>query len=238
MLCPRCGNEIPADDVNLDNLVAKCPGCNEVFSFADQLPARPAKAPAVAKRVPRPAGITVVDDSERRQVVRRWFTWAILFLIFFCVFWDGFLVVWYAIVFGLAGGGPGRGMSLIMALFPILHVAVGVGLTYFTLASLVNTTVAEVADGRLRVRHGPLPWPGNRDLDAAEVRQLYCAETTSQGRSGATYYRYTLNAVLADDRTVPLLANLDNKTTALFYEQQLEDWLGVKPEHVPGEVEP
>jgi hypothetical protein len=31
--------------------------------------------------------------------------------------------------------------------------------------------------------------------------------------------------------------NLDNKTTDLFYEQQLGGWLGITPEHVPGEVE-
>jgi hypothetical protein len=37
MLCPRCGSEIPPDDMNLANLVAQCRQCNEVFSFADQV---------------------------------------------------------------------------------------------------------------------------------------------------------------------------------------------------------
>ena len=229
MLCPCCGNEIPADDVNLDDLVAKCAGCNEVFSF-DQLP-------APARRVSRPQRLTVVDDGDRRQILRRWSTRGILPALCFCAGWDGFLVLWYTQVFAMANqGGEAARQAVVMGLFTLLHLAFGVGLTYVALCHLVNTTVAVVADGRLRVRHGPLPWPGNHDLDVAEVRQLYCTRTARQRRSGATSYRYTVDAVLADDRTVTLLEDVDDKTTALFYEQQLEDWLGVKPGLVAGEV--
>jgi hypothetical protein len=239
MLCPRCGSEIPASDVNLDNLVARCARCNEVFSFAGQVPARPARPPAAAKRAPRPPALTVVDDGDRRQIVRRWFTGGILRPLVFIAAWDGFVVAWYTMAFAMVsrGGDEARG-AVCMVLITLPHLVVGVGLTYMALCSLVkNTTVAEVAGGRLRVRHGPLPWPGNHDLDAAEVRQLYCTEKTDQGPSRELSYHYTVNAVLADHRTVPLLDDLDDKTTARFYEQQLEEWLGIKPEHVPGEVE-
>lgn len=236
MLCPRCGAEIQADDVNLDNLVAKCRQCNEVFGFAAQVEKRPAQVETVQpQRVPRPPGIAVEEDE--RRLVRRWFSWGILFLVFFCVFWDGFLVVWYtAVLVGIRSGGP---MVLVMALFPILHVAVGAALTYYTLAALVNRTVVQVTGDRLRVRHGPVPWPGNKDLDATEITQLYCTEATawSQGRSGTTSCPYNLNAVLADGRSVPVLTYISDKPTALFYEQQLQDWLRIKPEHVPGAVD-
>jgi hypothetical protein len=240
MLCPRCGSEIPASDVNLDSHVARCARCSEVFRLAGQGPARPARPPAAAKRAPRPQGLTVVDDGDRRQIVRRWSTRSILPGLCFCAIWDGFVVAWYTMAFATAsrGGESARG-AVCMVLITLPHLALGVGLTYMAQCSLVkNTTVAEVAGGRLRVRHGPLPWPGNHDLDAAEVRQLYCTEKAAdQGRSREPCYDYTVHAVLADHRTVPLLDDLDDKTTALFYEQQLEEWLGIKPEHVPGEVD-
>jgi hypothetical protein len=232
MLCPRCGSEIQADDVNLANLVAKCRQCNEVFNFAGQVDEPAGKQPAAkhTERVPQPPGVWIEDDGDRRRIVRRWFTWVIVFLVFFCIAWDGFLVFWYSMV--LEGDAP-----WIMAVFPIIHLAVGVGLTYFTLAGLFNRTVVEVANGRLLVRHGPVPWPGNRDLDPLEVRQIYCTDAVNTGRYGQIYHRYVVNALLADQRTVPLLTGLDDRITALFYKQQLEGWLRLKPEHVPGAVE-
>jgi hypothetical protein len=36
-------------------------------------------------------------EHPRVVLVRRWFTPAVLFMAFFCVFWDGFLIRWYAI---------------------------------------------------------------------------------------------------------------------------------------------
>ncbi|HEV3080453.1 MAG TPA: hypothetical protein VGY66_11760 [Gemmataceae bacterium] len=38
MNCPKCRSQIPAEDVNLDTLFAKCRYCNEVFRFADSVP--------------------------------------------------------------------------------------------------------------------------------------------------------------------------------------------------------
>ena len=47
--------------------------------------------------------------------------------------------MWYGIAF--AADTP-----LIAKLFPLLHVAMGIGLTYFTLAGLVNRTTVEVIE--------------------------------------------------------------------------------------------
>src|SRR5690349_18611805 len=215
MLCPECGNAIPAEYLNLDDLVAHCPRCKEAFRF-EQLA-------APARRVPRPQGLTVVDDGDRRQIARRWFSGRMLPALVFCTIWDGFVVLWWtiAVFHNASQGGEAARWAVLAGLFTLPHVAIGVGLTYVALCYLVDTTVAEVADGRLRVRHGPLPWIGNHDLDAAEVRRLYCTRTARQRRSGATSYRYTVDAALASDRTVTLLTDVDDKATALFYGQQL-----------------
>jgi hypothetical protein len=69
MLCPRCSEEIPAADVNLENLVAVCRRCDEVFSFADQVQHRRTKETAAPKL---PAGppeeeVTAPPDRSRRR---------------------------------------------------------------------------------------------------------------------------------------------------------------------------
>ena len=56
--CKSCGQEVVADDVNLDNLIAKCNGCNAVYSwgsrterFVERLPAESAWMDAGTRRL-------------------------------------------------------------------------------------------------------------------------------------------------------------------------------------------
>ncbi|MCA9210143.1 MAG: hypothetical protein KDA55_17415, partial [Planctomycetales bacterium] len=115
------------------------------------------------------------------------------------------------------------------------HVAVGVFLTYLTLSMFVNKTVIRVANGELSVRHGPLPWPGKRNLLAHEIQQLYVTEQMRRTKHG---YRYTyhLNAKMAHGEVVKLLSNLDTPDQGLFIEQKLEHHLKIEDEAVAGEV--
>lgn len=242
LTCPRCRATVPAADVELSTRLAKCGACDEVFGF-DVPPPRPGP-------VPLPERLRVIDDGTTRSISQSWFHPGLLFLVFFCIAWDSFLVFWYwmALV-GPPGNAPPPGApgNWLVIVFPVLHVAVGVALTYSTVAGLFNRTVVSVADGRLRVTHGPVPWSGNRDLDAADIGQLYCDEQSASynwwgGRGniwsawGWPMSRFRLMAVLADGRALNLLGGIEQKTTALFYEQQLETWLDIPPRPVPGEV--
>jgi hypothetical protein len=113
--CTSCGARVPADDVNLDRLVAKCRTCDCVFDFSGQLAATSSEAkPHRRAFVGLPAGMKVVVDEREVGdaddyrlaagdhrgdfiVRRRWFDPAThIFMIVFCVFWDGFLAFWYS----------------------------------------------------------------------------------------------------------------------------------------------
>ena len=59
--CPYCGHAIPAADVNLDRMVAKCASCSAVFGFEDQVDAAPAAPRKLA--VPLPKGIAVEQQG-------------------------------------------------------------------------------------------------------------------------------------------------------------------------------
>ena len=238
--CPACGAAVPASDVNIQQAIAKCGRCNEVFRLDQTL--APAKQTAENRaEVPLPKKFKVDDLGTELTISWSWFSPSILFLLFFCVFWDGFLVVWYSAVLGLGFGGLGgnngpQGWALVfMALFPILHVAVGVGLTYFVLASFVNRTWVRVDRGELTIRHGPVPFPGNKTLLTADIKQFYCTETVNNRRNNCSV-TYELNAVAADGGKVKLLSALDEIEQALYLEQRLESFLGIVNERVPGEV--
>jgi hypothetical protein len=192
-----------------------------------------------------PEGIRVVEDEPallseggyraaptrggRVVLERSWYSPTLFFLVFFCVAWDSFLFFWYSTA--LTVEGP---PSLLMVIFPAAHVAVGVGLTYRTLAGFVNKTRVTVTPDELTVRHGPLPWRGNVSLPAAALTQLYCEETVTHGKNG-TSRTYTLSAVLRDGRKIALIKALPEAAQALFLEQLIEERLGIRDAPVGGE---
>ena len=156
------------------------------------------------------------------------FTLLNLFLGVFALGWNGFLVFFFSMA--AKGGAPS-----VFYLFPLIHVAVGLGIGYAALAGFVNSTTVRIGKGVLRIRHGPLPWLGNRDLRGAEIDQLYCASKTSSSKNG-TSTTYDVRAVLRSGKTLHLLRGLTEVEQALYVEQRVERALGIK--HLPeaGEV--
>lgn len=228
--CPHCNQPIRSEDVNIKDVLAKCRSCHTIFSFHRDVEGRAvSKAPFRPREpVPLPPKLHVEELGSEFRVRWRWFQWSLGCLVFFCVFWDGFLVVWYTA--GIAGGAP-----LIFLLFPLLHVAVGVGLTYFVLCGFINSTTLQIVGGNLSIRHGPLPWRGNLSHPVQDFRQFYCQERLVQDK-GSTRQTYDLHAVLTDGSDLKLVSDLTDSAQALYLEQQIEDRLRIKDEPVKGEL--
>jgi hypothetical protein len=250
--CSSCGSEVASEDVNLQTLVARCRTCQVVFDATAQIrrdPASDSLGPIPLKeraQAARPDSITVEEGATVARssaeltpyrspavvpptftLVRRWYSSRYLLQLAFCVFWFGFLGVWYSKA--LSGG------NLTMILFPLLHVGAGVWLSYSTLAGFLNRSRISVRDGFLEVRHGPIPWRGNRRIPVAELEQLYCEEqvsTNSKGHSGPTY---RLNAILRGGRKLTLLSGLTAADQALFLEQEIERRLEIPDRAVADE---
>lgn len=254
--CKHCGQQINAEDINLNRLVAKCWSCHAVFDISDQLDPLPesgAREPASSPRqnggvpatpsVPLPKGITVErgDDQSMSGAYRtsakqpldlrityKWFSQKHIGLIAFSVIWFGFLAFWYITAAG--GGAP-----LSFFTFPLIHVAVGLGLGYSGIAGLFNSTEITVDDATLRITHGPLPWPGNREMLVADLEQLYSEEKRHQQKNGVRY-SYTLSAVLKSNRAVNLIKGLEEPAQARYLEQIIEEALGIENRPVTGEL--
>jgi len=225
MNCPKCDAVVPAENVNIQALIAKCDKCSEVFRVTDQLPRDRTWVDEVPPRVPRPATLIVQDEGDVRVIRRRWFRPGYLFLLFFCMAWDGFLVFWYSI--GIVAG-PGDEMAWLFFLFPICHVTVGVVLTYVVIAGLLNKSYLGVTTDGVYVRHRPVPWFGNRNLSPDELREVYVEHGLSQRSGGSAEQQYTLVGVIGDGQRIKLLGGLDSPE-AQYCAQQLNEWLQLKP---------
>lgn len=231
ILCPRCAARVPAADVNLERMVGKCAACDGVFRIEGQLQrsgrARIARPPAITvegERAQEPGDPTYREGARRRapgtlRIARRWFNVGAIFTLGFSLVWNAFLVFWYATALS-APGAP-----WIMLVFPLLHVAVGVGLFYWSIASLLNRTTI-VVDGRtLSVRHAPIPWPGGRDLDADRIQQLFVRSSLHRGKHG-TRTSYALCANV-DGTSVDLVRGMSRLDEARYMEQLIEDHLSI-----------
>src|SRR6266545_6110628 len=124
---------------------------------------------------PLPEHLVMTREAGGLTLIYTWFRPTYVFMLLFCIVWDSFLVFWYRTA--LAHPSP----SSIALWFPIGHVAVGIGLTYSTIAGFVNRTRVGVNAGEITIRHGPMPWIGNRNIPAGEIRQLFREETISSG---------------------------------------------------------
>ena len=170
-----------------------------------------------------------VDRTATEMTIRwRWFTATTVFLTFFALIWNGFMIAWYTIA--IATG------VWVMALFGVIHLGVGFYLIYTVLTGYINKTTMTINPSGITIKHGPIPAKGNKVLNVADIKQLYCVEKISKGKNGSTI-TYQLNAITDTRRELPLIKNLTNSRQARYLEQTIEDFLNIRDEAVSGEYE-
>jgi hypothetical protein len=217
--CPGCQALVPAADINIAALVAKCGNCNRIFPLSIEN----LQAEGAAKPEPElgcPGGVVREIGPGGELFIRlSWFQPVLIFMAFFCVFWDGFLVFWYTTA--LAHPAPGKIMWLPI-LFPLLHVAVGVGLTYYVIAGFLNSTRILIDDEFVHIRHQPLPWRGNRDQPRGEIRGIEMTVGWAQNQQPM----FSVCANGNEGRQTVLLSNI-SYNHARYLARQMADFLGV-----------
>lgn len=229
LYCKSCGAPIEAEEIDTDLGLVRCTHCGSVFSLGG-LP-RPDGPGAFRtyerQAVPMPDKVDVIDAGGELQITYRWFSPKYIFLIVFAVFWNGFMLVWHGI--SLASG------AWFMSVFGLLHTADGIGLAYYTLAGLLNKTTVWIGMGQMAIRHWPLPWLGNRQLQASDIAQVYSRERVSHSKN-STSYSYQVQAILQNGRKQELLGGLSDVDQALYIEQEIERHLGIQDRPVRGQI--
>jgi hypothetical protein len=226
--CKSCGATIGPENFVERLAMARCGHCGTVFAVSGlPTPAGAAPPPAPRVKVPMPRGIQVEELGGLLEIRRRWFGPAFIFLAFFCVVWNGFMIVWHVMAWSMG--------AWFMSLFGLLHTAVGIGLAWFTLAGLLNTTTIRARRGLIEIASGPIPCGGNTTLTTDDLAQLYCKERVSHSKNG-TSCAYEVLAVTKANVRKTLLKNLTEADQALFIEQELERFLGIEDRPVPGEI--
>jgi hypothetical protein len=259
--CRSCGETIGAADINVQQMIARCQRCHAVFGVQRQeLLGEPAGAPwgpagsfpqapphgasagvyGSLERgdVPMPPGMFLESDGRDLMIRHQWQNWIAWFLLAFALFWSCFPIVFIGIAMTMFIAAPGEFgvLALPFVLLPGLFLLIGLGMGYFALAMIMNSTVIRVSSHEVSVEHGPLPWFGNRQIASKEIAQLFCVEQVHRGRRGAVSITFSVEYITTSNRRDTLISGLTDLGQALFVEQQIERRLGLLDQAVPGEV--
>ena len=250
--CEQCGAPMREADLRLDRGIAVCARCGGVRVLPEHVGRNESNSAneddgkarenendhADQQLVPVPSRFEVENQPGELIIRWRWFHPAMFILLVFAIAWDSFVIGWYSVVSSLlAEGEVPIPFAMVFILFPLAHVAVGVGLTYYALSGLLNTTTVRVGRGTLSVKSGPSPTFKNVDLATDRIEQIYCENKIKKHADGEAPTPGTLFELfaVAENRKVKLLGWLRDHNEALFLEQQLERFLKIKNQPVSGE---
>jgi hypothetical protein len=212
--CRVCKSEIPAANITLENLVAKCAVCNAVFSIRESVQNRESLP------IRQPKGVSVNRQGARLLITQRFHSFA---------FWISVLV---GIPTLIAFYVFGRAWVSTFPIVGLLFVGVGTLIIYNLLTGFLNTTLIEVTHKTISVTQSPVPTFNNRQVMAGDLVQIYCIEQHNF-RSLPIHHLF----MLARDGSKQLLLPNIGLQQALFIEHEVEAFLGIPDQHVPGAVE-
>jgi hypothetical protein len=223
ILCPSCRAEVPGAALELSLKLGRCPQCDCVFSLEEPSATRPL-TPAEHRAVER-------QEADGLHLTLPWQTPVAYFIAFFATVWN--LIMLYIVGMIIPMVMSAGLEMIIVGLVPMVHVSVGVGLAYYSVALFVNKTDLHLSSSGLHLRHGPLPWRGNRDVPRAEIAQLFVGERIVKHKNSSRKV-YDLKIVLEKGTFLTLLPGID-LSTARFLEHRIEKHLGLSDRPVGGE---
>jgi hypothetical protein len=229
--CKFCGEPISTKDINIQQLIAKCPHCDSVFPFetSDLLEGAPANnskqkkaATKEAKEIPLPKGISMEQGFDELVFTIIWRqTRNFAFFLVFSLFWNA--VVLPFVVIALLQN------SWQLILFISLHLIVGISMGLYTVAILINKTLIRVSHLGIDIKIGPIPVPFNPSLflSSNDIKQLYVEEYVPSTTNGKPNLTYAVRAIQQSGNEMRLVSGFNHPEHALFLEQEIERFLHI-----------
>lgn len=216
LTCPNCNETIPANNINIQELMAVCPSCHTVFPFT-----RPNASDDIQKikrrKVKKPDHLTVHETGDHLSM---------RFRTNFRLDQDeSFIGTMVGVVVGtfVTGIMLSEGVSSDVFLVPIAF-ALGTLFMYYMLAlQLYNYTHIEADTETITISRGPLPvfWREPTQISLSGVVAIHTAETPASVENQYDTPRLRVWAELADGRERLIMTDL-TEPYALYVAQRLQ----------------
>ncbi|MFT4665030.1 MAG: hypothetical protein ACI8YQ_000382 [Polaribacter sp.] len=214
--CSSCGNHIPADNININDKIAKCNNCNVVFSFQNEI-ASLLKREKTKQEVLRPEGIDIFYFQEDLDIVIKQPMTALEVI-------GLSLLPLFVFVFGALffKGKIGMMMPIITGFLSVILI----GNLFMRSKHKVHLSVGRKF---LSIKWRPRKFYKDQFYPIQEIDQIYVKNVAGQ---------YTIYMILngADgQKHVPLISGIDSMSKARYLEQEIEYHLGIEDREVPEE---
>jgi hypothetical protein len=169
-----------------------------------------------------PEKISITREFDSMTIIRSWFGWEVTFITLFAVIWNGIIIKDYLNIEGSES-------------LPWIHILAGVAVSYYAITGWFNKTDIKVTKQYIDISHKPLPWIGNKKIDSNDIKQLYGKEKISRSNNSSSV-TYEVHVIMNSGNDTKLLSGLASSEQALYIEQEIEKYLGIKNKPVRGEL--
>ncbi len=228
--CPNCQEKILSSDINLNKGLAKCSSCHVLFNIEEESP-NGHLLPAARKEeiFVIPKGIEILKMMSELEIEMRWRHTASWFLMLFTLIWNGILIP-MALIIILSG-------EFSALIFMSLHLAVGVGLAYWCIATLFNTTYINVDNNYITIEHRPFSlFFKEHQLETPQVEQLYVKKYSNGSTNGVPNYVYAVMAKMRSKEEIQIIKGISKPQQARYIEQEIENFVGIVDKPMQGEL--
>ncbi len=214
--CPSCHEEVIADNLDLQNSLAKCNSCHVIFSIEEEVESVKINK-EVKQEVLRPEGIDLFHFRENLDItVQQHISGFDIFGIIFLPILALFSVLLYFL----------KGASIY---FPIIFT---IGTAYFIYKVLnysKNKIYIDINDKLLSIKYRPRNFNKDKTFNATEIDQLYL----KQSSDGMGYYTIYMIINGVEGQRHEKLMTAKTLSKAKYLEQEIEQYLHIKQRDVP-----
>ena len=179
------------------------------------------------KLIPKPSSLEVTSEGPELVIKRKWYNWGYLLLLPFLIAWFYFM--------NKVFDNFDSSVPVFIQYMPYLFYLVGIGMAYFAIAGILNVTEIRATQGQVKIKHQPLPWPGNKVLNTYDLQQLFTRRRMKSTQNGSRL-TYEVVAILKDGESFSLVKDLSEESEGIYIEKKLEELLGITDLPVEGEV--
>lgn len=220
VVCPHCSAIVPASDLNMFQMAAKCTPCNSIFDFSSQIESeniRPVRKPKLSPEVMRPPEVVLSEEGDTATIV-----WRPAYRL---TLMRGVLIAMVALLFV-----PSFVRSILVGLWRLDTLFLGFMMLWFTyqiLTTVVNRTTIEFSDSKLLVDKGPLPPKLQKEFAVDNLAHLYVREVFSE-RFFRKFSYQILGIDPVEDTHRVIVSGFDSHDAAQFVRQEIERKIGLR----------
>ncbi len=216
--CPSCKKEVAASNLNLQNNVAKCGGCNVIFSFEEEVESVRAKK-EMKQQVLRPEGIDLFfyKDNLDITIQQHFQGFDAVGLLFMPIFAILSILIFYI------GKHP---------ISPYIPIALSLGSLYFIYKGLTyskNKTYIDISDNFLNIKSRPKNFKKDKSYRVDEVHQLYL----KNAGDGSGYFTLFMVVNGLEGQKHEKLFTVNTLSKAKYLEQEIERYLNIEDLEIP-----